>query len=324
MGKPRKIRKTVAREYNPVRMRRILTQRWTRRFFKLFCESLGIEREGLTGSEYLFILRQLWENGSFAVSKMVEPIESEDTPIVFSKYAARGWDLYGNPLWFDPVPFCTGTSKDQERQALALSKETLRVGKNGIIVPLTEEALLNYGSGGRKMAEDYISQIVVAEMSSFTNVMLQKMPFLGSVDQADSGEITQAINQIVNDDLSVFVSASSMSKISAANFNVPVVFPQLANYIVSLENMFLDEIGVDNANGGASPMGMDRGLVDEVNANNSEIQLFARGRHDCLEFYFKEVKDLFGHEIKLKPLKAIASVHEEINEKKGESDDDLL
>lgn len=310
----KKILIPLSPDYEPHGMRQKLRRQYEERFFKLFFSLFDFEGD-LTSEEKFIIIKQFWEYGSFAVSRSPAPVEAyeQEMPLVFVKYAIDDFDYYMRPLHFHNAPL--KTSK-------AISKKRLEIGKSGVIVYLNEYARAFPASGAKQTAARYISQIVNAKMTCATNILLHKVPVVIPCDEDKVDAYQEVMRKIFSDYPAIFAPASIQTKdLKPASFQVPYIIDKLESYCTRLENMFLDEVGVDNAKPVQS--GQDRLLLDETNANNATINLFRDSMFDTINNGWEEVEKLFGKHYRVKPRAAKSlSVHEEA--KKPESEENEL
>ena len=303
----RKQRVELIEDYRPDLMRRRLREQYKERFFKLF-SSIFDFGGSVTEEERFVIIKNIWQFGSFAVSRSPAPAEQfeQEMDLTFTKYAVDSYDYNLQPLQFHHVPL---------QASRAVSKKRLTIGQDGVIVECSDEARLHPGKGVAITANRYISQIVNAKMTINTNLLMHKLPYAIPADQEDEDAFKEMLRQVFSDTPAVFVPLSMGKALpQTLNLNAPYIIDKLEAYVSRLENQFMDEIGVDNA----KPVqgGQDRLLLDEVNANNAAINLFKKGIFGPLQAGFAAVETLFGRKITCKPDAAVVvSVHEDANGK---------
>lgn len=303
-------------DYRPDLMRRKFRLQYTERFFKLF--SSVIDFEGTVNAEERFIIiKRLWNDGSFSISRSPAPLPQFDSEmdLTFTKYAIEKWDYNIQPLYYRNTP---------EQSSKAVSTKRLKVGTDGVIVYLNDWARHKPMNGAREMAKRYIDQIVAAKMTIQTNLLLHKMPYLVPCDEEDMETYREVLRQVFSDTPAVFAPRSMKGDTpTAINTNTPYIIDKLESYIVRIENRYLDEIGIDNSKPVSA--GQDRLLLDEANANNALIDSFRSSMFDSLNEGFADAEKLFGRHIHVKPrVKPVVSVHEDINgEPKNEEDNKL-
>ena len=303
--KTKKILVPLTDDYRPNILRPKIRKQYQERFLKLFC-SLFDFGDTLSAEERIVVLKQLWETGSFAVSRSPSPVEAfnDEMDVVFCKYAVEDYDFYMQPLHLRNAPL---------KVSRAISRKRLTVGKDAVIVYLNEYARIYPNYGAKMTAERYISQIVNAKMTIATNLLLHKVPFFIPCEEDEANIYKEVMRQVFSDTPAIFAPAMMAGREpKALALNTPYIIDKLENYCVRLENMFLDEIGIDNAKPVQS--GQDRLLMDETNANNALINNFRESIFETLKEGFKDVETLFNRKIEVKPRATLsASVHEEIN-----------
>ena len=308
----KKIPLVLTDDYRPQLMRAKIYRQYRERFFKLFFSLFDFQNT-VSEEERIIILKQLWENGSFAVSRSPAPMKAfeDEMDLTFTKYAVDDYDYNMQPLHYHNAPL---------KASRAVKKGKLQVGRDGVIVYLNEYARIKPNYGARITAERYISQIVNAKMTIQTNILLHKMPVIIECDEDEMDTYKMVMQKIFSDEPAIFAPSSMQGREpKGINSAIPYIIDKLESYCVRLENMFLDEIGIDNAK--PIQAGQDRLLLDETNANNALINNFRHSIFSTLQAGFDDVETLFGRSIKVRPYATpSASVHEEINGKGGESD----
>ena len=305
-NKVKKVIVPLTDDYRPNVLRPKIRKQYQERFFKLFC-SLFDFKKSVNAEERIVILKQLWETGSFSVSRSPAPLKAfeNEMDLTFTKYAIEDYDYNMQPLHYRNTPL---------KSSRAITTKRLQVGKDGVIVYLNEYARVYPNYGGKRTAERYIDQIVNAKMTIATNILLHKVPFFIPCEEDEIDIYKEIVRQIFSDTPAVFgPSTMNGREPKALSLSTPYIIDKLEAYCQRLENMYLDEIGIDNA----KPLqaGQDRLLMDETNANNALINNFRSSMFETLNEGFKDVETLFGRKIEVAPFAMkSASVNEEINE----------
>lgn len=159
----------------------------------------------------------------------------------------------------------------------------------------------------KKTCKYYIERIVQIEMVLNTNLTIHKLPFLVGVTPTDRAKAEALIKRILNDEVVVFVDLNDLNLVKALATQTPYICDKLYQLRISYENELLTILGVDNA---MLNLSGERNTVDEVNANNSLIDVNTNGIVDNLTYFFEEIKKLFGANIIVKSHKPTKSVHE--------------
>ena len=316
--KTKKILIPLLPDYQPNANREKVRKQYNERFFKLFCSLFDFQGT-VSEEERIVILKLLWESGSFSVSRSPAPLKAfeSEMDLTFTKYAVEDYDFNMQPLHYRNTPL---------KSAKAVSTKRLTVGVNGVIVYLNEYARLNPNYGAKNTAKRYIDQIVNSKMTIQTNILLHKLPFFVPCDEDQTDAYKDVVRQIFSDFPAVFAPYKmGANKPEALATNVPYIIDKLESYCLRLENMYLDEIGIDNAK--PVQAGQDRLLLDETNANNAVINNFRDSIFSTLQAGFADANTLFGRAIKVKPRAPLSSsIHEEgkngekQNENEGEQE----
>lgn len=296
--------------FNPTVMRRTYRMMYENRLFNLFAASLDFG-DTVSQEERLIILKYLWENGTFAITRSPAPMVQfeKEMDVVFCKYAVMDYDYNMRPLNFKNTPLKPSKAIN--------SKKKFTVGKDGVLVFANEYCALHINYGIMHIARRYIDLMVNARMAQNTNLLLQKIPYVAFCDSEDSPTFKKLLEQVFGDVPALFMPKSMQGQMpEAVATSAPYIIDKLDAYITRIENMFLDEIGIDNV----KPVqgGQDRLALDEANANNSMINNFREGLNVTLNEGFKQGEKLFNRRIAVKARTApVASVHEEIRKPTG-------
>lgn len=314
MANNKKILVPLLDEYRPNLLRPKIRKQYQERFFKLFCSLFDFQGT-VSEEERIIILKQLWESGSFSVSRSPSPMKQfeDEMDLTFTKYAVDDYDYNMQPLHYRNAPL---------KASRAITRKQLTVGKDGVIVYLNEYARIHPNYGAMRTAERYIAQIVNAKMTINTNILLHKIPFFIPCDEDQADAYKEIMRQIFSDFPAIFAPVSmGGNEPKALNLQVPYIIDKLESYCIRLENQYLDEIGIDNAK--PVQAGQDRLLLDETNANNAIINNFRDSIFSTLQAGFDDVETLFGRSIKVKARAPLSvSVHEETNGNKPQQEGD--
>ncbi len=143
----------------------------------------------------------------------------------------------------------------------------------------------------------YVERIAQVEMVINTNLHLHKMPYLIPVEE-DQAKIEDAVRRIINNELVLFVEGVDPNLFKAVATGAPYIIDKLHEYKVGLENELKTYLGVDNQ--GAVEK-REQLQLDEVNANNDEINDYASNFLDCLNEFCDNIKETLGITISVKP-----------------------
>lgn len=193
--------------------------------------------------------------------------------IGFSPYTLVNYDMYGNPL----------------KVRLLSERQSPLVNINKTYHNHKDISIIRLDFVPAHIINDLIEKIVDVDMTIRTNVKLHKMPFL--TRGLDSKQL-KAIEDLLDDELIV----NSHQLVESVATGTPYVIDKLYRYKSELEHELYTMLGVDNIK-------FDKGAqlsLDEVNANNEEVNQFKTIIKDKLETWFNEINDLFDVNIIVK------------------------
>ena len=266
------------------------------KYYNLFIKSM--KWNGLTSEQEDYVMRRFWTDGTVAGFRIKNLDE-----LAFTPYFAQTYNIYDFPSTIQlinkwNVPF--------------IPMNTQVVGKDVII----GWCQANH-KPVRLIVENYIDRIVNVEMVINTNLQLQKMPFMVGVSPADVKKAEDIVDRILNNEVAVFADLEDLNLVKAFALNNNYIIDKLYSYKTSLENELLTYLGLDNA---MIDDTKDRLILDQVNANNQEINANQEGMLDCLKDFAKELTDLTGISVSVEPRhKPAESIHEE--PKRGDKND---
>lgn len=136
----------------------------------------------------------------------------------------------------------------------------------------------------------FVDQMVELRMTYNTNVKLHKMPYIIT---GGSTKDEAAIHDILNDEIVVQLEDSMLNSVQT---NTPYILDKLYQQMVQTEHELLTVLGVDNVK-------YEKGAqmnVDEINANNDEINAFRVSLKNKIETWLDNINELFGTNLKIK------------------------
>lgn len=252
------------------------------KYYNLFMNSLKFK--GLTHQEEDYILRKLWSDGTICAFSMT------NYGVVYCPYAVTTYGLYDVP---SDLTFINERNIPNFKFG----------GRNGV------DCCIGYYSRNHKPVREivsyYVDRMTEILMSIYINTQTSKLPFIAQVNGDNTDSINEAISNIYNNDLAVFMSGEVMDsiKVSATgNYIIDKLWAQYLNY----DSACLTELGIDN-----NPLSMNRITADQSNANNELINCVNRGRIYEMRAFFEEVYKLFGHRVEIESTNAMtSSIHD--------------
>lgn len=261
--------------------RRLIKNYYVEKFFNKFLSKFKFT--GLDYQQIAFMMRKFWGRGTVAAYKLPHS-ESElktEGEIIFADYAPNGtYNIYDYP---------TGLTLINHRgvkfipaRVLTLDKEVCIgfIQKNRKSIALTIDVM--------------IDKLVDIEMTIRTNLKAQKTPWLFGVSPENDKKMQELWDNLDDDDPKLFVSLEDLQNakalVSGANYNLD----KLEALRQQVENEILTRIGVNNV---GIMQKKEHFTVDEVNANNEQIDTSSDEFLECLQDFFNNIKTYLGYTI---------------------------
>lgn len=261
---------------------------------------------GLNYQQVNYIMKKMWAEGTIAASRPVGipnnlGIDLGEDSIVFTPYAPTNvYNIYDYPT--EALPINT-------RGVKFISTKPLKID---------EEIVLIYCQRNKKSVlssiEAKINQIIDLEMVIRVATKGQKMPWLFTTTPENKNAIKELVQGLENDDPILFTSLEENEKSNALINGSPYVLDKLEQMRQKLDNDILTFLGKNNVGIAEKKEHL---IVDEVNANNQEIESNGNDFEVILNEGFERCGKVFGQQIKCE------LAHElKYNDYREEEDDD--
>lgn len=283
-----------------------LSRRWSRSardrvekyFFNLWfgkTKITGLDEDIEEQQEY-YIKLKMWREGKIAASK----VKGLDV-LAFYPYADAEIGLYGFPEKITPV-------NERKAAGVIIPEKELTVNKDCVVI---------FAQPNRKPISAYVKQmaerIADVETAIDLNLIHNRMPFVIPVDETNSKQLDDYVTRIINGDPVVKVGATDVDNFKILNTGAPYLVDRLRAYQVALINDVLTYLGIDNSGG----MKSAQLTVDEVNANNDQINESFSSILDTMQKGFKRLNKVLGRSVSIiSTTSAVDSAHD--REVKGE------
>jgi len=287
--------KYLRKRQSPLFIKNRLIADYETKYYNLFMNSF--KWKGLDEQEKNFIMKQFYSVGSIMAVK-----DREGVAVYYMPYATNYWNIYDFPEIVRPVPKKTF-------EAVELKDYTNMID---CVVGFANDS----HTGIHEIVRSYIERMVDIDMTINTNVKLHKMPFFANVSQQDKTQAEDILDNLYNDEIAVFFNGKN--PLTTEGNNTPYIIDKLYQYRVSLENELLTYLGLDNSQNGD----YERLLVDQVNANNEQINSSQESILNNLKDFCRNVGEVLELEISVEPSREkVQSVHEAPQESGGSNDE---
>ncbi len=254
-------------------------ERYLNKYYALFINLF--EFEGLEYRVDDFLMEKLLNNGKIAAFKrnLNHQIEAQ---VGFSDYTIQGRDLHNLPIKAKLIP--THNSPQVPSKILTVNEEVVILE-----LDFLPKAMIDY----------YVEIMVDIDSTIRTNLKLHKMPF--AVNSLDS-RTKKAIQDLLDDETIVSLNVKGIEAITTGT---PYIIDKLEKYKLNVEHELLTVLGIDNVKFEKSAQ-MN---VDEINANNDEINAYRTIIKDKLEQFFNKVNEVLGFNISIKEADYIEAIN---------------
>ena len=310
--------------YNPAGLRNKLKTFYRRKFYNAFASLVEwggyLEKDDETRDE---ITSLLWNYGSFIffpsfyadiklsaeqAKKVLDEVGAHS--FVATSYAVQGVNVYNKPSVFNPI-----IDSPLKRQRANIKLYNYQDCVLCYLDPFSVHR--GNGAGLWYLLEPKINEIINAEMTIFTNIILHKVPYEIFTEEENKNAVASVLNQLFNDEIAVFATGIDPNMIKPFNNAIPELYMNLYGYVRSLENEVYRLIGLDN---GAVIKMAERSTVDEANANNVQTNANALMYLKQMKQFCKDVKEVFNLDITVRLKNEMsASIHNDIHN----GDDDI-
>ena len=304
--------------YNPAGLRNKLKTFYKRKFYNAFASLVEwggyLEKDDETREE---ITSLLWDYGSFIfypsfyadiklsaeqAKQVLDEVGAHS--FVATSYAVQGVNVYNKPSVFNPI---IDSPVKRQRANIKLYNYV------DCVLCYLDPFSIHRGNGAGLwyLLEPKINQIINAEMTIFTNIILHKVPYEIFTEEENKNAVASVLNQLFNDEIAVFATGIDPNMIKPFNNAIPELYMNLYGYVRSLENEVYSLIGLDN---GAVIKMAERSTVDEANANNVQTNANALMYLEQMKQFCKDVKKVFAIDITVKLKNEMSnSIHNDIH-----------
>lgn len=236
-----------------------------------------IEWEGIDYRQERFIMNQFWSGGEIAAFN----IKGADE-LGFAPFAVAEWDMYNCPEVVNLVNL---------RGSPLIPTKPQIVDKDVVLGRIQAS-----GKSVKSIVDVYIEQLAQIAMVINTNLQLQRMPFVFTVeDDKMRDKVADIMDRIFSGEVGI-ISDVDPNTFKAIVTQAPYVIDKLRNYYKDLEDDLKTFLGIDN--NGVNKI--EQLQLSEINANNAEIEGHQRGFLGCLQDFCERVKDVLGKSLSVK------------------------
>lgn len=250
--------------------------------------ALFINRYKINGLEYgidKYIMTTILDNATISGFKLATN-EVVSLP-GFAPYVVNGYTWSNSPAKFTPIVI---------HNSALIPRRALENDVEGVILQLEFNPM--------NIINEYVERIVDVESTIRTNLKTNKMPFI--IRTTDTKTL-KAIQDLLADEEVITLNDNSLQVL---NTNVNYLVDKLQEYKTMVEAELLTILNIDNVKYEKKAQ-MN---VDEINANNDEINAYANILEGKLRKFFDRMNELFGYNIQVEETRPVESVKETVDE----------
>ena len=279
-GEIKKLRNQIKRSYD-------------NKYYNLFLNTFKFEPEdNISEEEKKFLLKQLWCDGTIAITK-----NQFVDMLVYTPYTIMDYNLYEYPETVRLV--------NLHMSPLVNANKNYIINKDCVLM-----WILNSKQSIRSLVDPFIDRIVSVEMIINTNLIAHKLPLLMTISEQDADKARDIINRLLEDEPVLFTDVKDLTNLQAFVSGTPYIIDKLYAYKNSLEAELQTLLGIDNNM--SNDTRLEYLTVDQVNSSNILTNNMLKGMLDNMNAAFKKVDELFNINIEVKSnVEQSSSVHEE-------------
>ena len=292
MAKITKASITLERKKTPIIKKKFLFF-YTEKFFNKWMSKYQFQ--GLNYQQQHYIMKKLWSEGTIACSS----VKSADKELA-GLIEAGAVDMGENELIFTPwAPDKRFNIYDFPTNARLINTRGVKFITNKSLV-IDKEIVIIYAQKNHKSVfssiEAKLNELVDIEMKMRSCRKAQAQAWLFAFDPEDREQAKVLQEALELDDPYLFAPFGAIDKVKAIQSGAPYIIDKLEQDRQKVENDILTMLGVNNVGIGEKKEHL---IVDEVNANNQDIEESDNAFESQLEMDFERVNKCFNKQIKV-------------------------
>lgn len=264
-----------------------------------------------------YIMKKFWSVGTIACSQ----IRSAD-PVLAGLMDDGSIDMGENKIIFTPWTFAnryniydfpTHVNLINTRGVKFITTKSLEIDKEVVIGYAQKNHKSIYSS-----IEAKINELVDVEMKKRVSRKAQSQAWMFAFSPEDFAQAKVLQEQLENDEPYLFVPFNDVDKVKGITSGAPYVVDKLEQDRQKIENDILTMLGVNNV--GISEK-KEHLIVDEVNANNEDIEQQSISFRTEIEDFFDRVYKVFGYKVDVYDMNEMfKETEDEVDEKEEYQD----
>ena len=273
--------------------------------------------EGLNYQQKQYFMKKMWADGSIAVSSIKSADKAlagliasgvvdmkEDSIILTPWTPSSRFNIYDYPTHIRLV---------NTRGVKFITPNELELDKEAVVI----HALKNHKSVFSSI-EAKVSEIVDIEMKKRVARKAQSQPWMFAFAPEDFQQAKRMQQRLEDDEPYMFIPLEEVDKAKSLTSGAPYIVDKFEQDRQKCENDILTMLGVNNVGVGEKKEHL---VVDEINANNEDIETNDKAFKNEIEEGWKRVKDVLGYEVKVIDATPIENEYNEVEEEDNQDEE---
>ena len=262
-----------------------------------------------------YLMKKLWSVGSVACSS----IKSADN-VLAGLINDGAVNMKENAILFTPWAFANRYNiYDFPTHARLINTRGVKFITNKIL-EMDKEVVIIYAQKNHKSVfssiEAKIEELIDLEMKKRIALKAQAQPWLFAFSPEDRNQVKALQEQLEEDAPYAYAPFQEVDKVKSLTSGAPYIVDKIQNQIDFIEGTILTMLGVNNIGVGEKKEHL---VVDEINANNEDIEQQSVSFESELEAGFKRVETCFNYKVEVVDLNELFKEDEdEVDEKEDE------
>lgn len=266
-----------------------------------------------------YIMKKFWSVGTIACSQIKSAdetlaglmddgsIDMGENKIIFTPWTfANRYNIYDFPTHVNLI---------NTRGVKFITTKILEIDKEVVIGFAQKNHKSIYSS-----IEAKIDELVDIEMKKRVSRKAQSQPWLFAFSPEDFEQAKRLQEQMENDEPYLFAPFNDVDKVKGITSGAPYVVDKFEQDRQKIENDILTMLGVNNVGIGEKKEHL---IVDEVNANNEDIEQQSISFKSEIEDFFERINKVFGYKVKVYDMNEMfKEAEDEVDEKEDDNNDE--
>lgn len=275
------------------------------------------EFKGLNYQQKQFFMKKMWADGSVAVSS----IKSADKALA-GLIASGVVDMQENSIiitpWtpssrFNIYDYPTHIRLVNTRGVKFITPDELELDKEAVVI----HALKNHKSIYSSI-EAKVNEIVDIEMKKRVARKAQSQPWMFAFSPEDFAQAKKMQQRLEDDEPYMFVLLEEIDKAKSLTSGAPYIVDKFEQDRQKVENDILTMLGVNNVGVGEKKEHL---VVDEINANNEDIETNDKAFMNEIEEGWDRVYNVLGYKVEVIDATPIENEYNENEEEDVDNED---